>query len=208
MKIVDVNSVDTGNQSYKMAQAINLKYAPKHMSMSFISAPFSNYLKFPYMVKSVPKQPKWVRDWWDTADIIHGHGKWNRVSGFGIPLPDAVKVFHQHGRFGQGVTPEIITESDKINNFFRIVSTINLLTWVNNDESKWLPAPLNIKKFDEIKKKYYEPHDTIRIVHAPTLRRLKHTDLFLSIMEKIMKKSLSAQESISMKLLLMEFQKT
>ena len=60
--------------------------------------------------------------------------------------------------------------------------------WVNNDTSRWLPSPMNLKMFEEIKKKYYEPHDTIRIIHSPTLKKLKHTDLFLEIMGRIMKK--------------------
>jgi len=189
MKIVDVNSVDTGNQSYKLAQAINMKHAPKHMSISFITNPHANYLDFPYMVRKNTFQPKWVEDWWANADIIHGHSIWRRVTGFGVsPNPNAVKIIHQHGRFGQGVTPEEITKKDEDGRFFRIVSTINLIRWVGEDASRWLPAPMNIKMFDEIKEKYYEPHDTIRVVHSPTLKRLKHTDLFLSIMNKIMKK--------------------
>lgn len=189
MKIVDVNGVDTGNQSYKLAQAINMRYAPEHISISFIGDPHANYLKFPYMVKKVQKQPKWVTDWWANADIIHGHNLWRRVRGFGLNAnPNAVKVLHQHGRFGSDITPGYLARCDKKGKFFRIVSTINLLRYVGGDDSRWLPAPMDLKKFERIKEKHYEPHDTIRVLHSPTLRRLKHTDLFLKVMERIMKK--------------------
>lgn len=198
MKIVDVNNPDTGNQSYKVAQAINMTYAPKHVSVSFIRNPNSNYLNFPYMVRYKEPLKKWIKDWWSNADIIHVHNFPSIINAFrcaDLVKPDAVKILHQHciadtDKRGPyfGMTPEQVKRHDSDNRYFRVVSTINLLKWVGNDSSRWIPAPINISKMDRIKEKYYEEHDTIRIVHSPTNKEGKQTSLFLNVMEKIMKK--------------------
>jgi glycosyltransferase involved in cell wall biosynthesis len=185
MQIVDVNPSDTGGQSFKLAQAINLNYYPRHQSLSFIRG--NGYLDYPHMVKyneSWVSVPDWIVRYWGGADILHIHNKVRYSKGWASCKPNITIVMHQHGR-----VPWDTYALDQENSHYRIVSTINLLHYVFNDPSRWLPAPMRVKSLESIKRDNKDDHETIRIVHSPTMSgKRKNTDLFLKVMKKIQNK--------------------
>ena len=189
MNIVDSNSPDTGNQSFKMAQAINRH--TEHTSISFVNG--DNYLKFPYMVKYGTELAKgdWIQKYWNNADIIHIHNNMRRIKIWqpNISLLSG-KILHQHGRDPNLINLGInkIIDMDYTNKWLRVVSTLNLLPYVNHDPKYWIPAPMDISFFENLKKEYYEEHDTIRICQTATGLSCKRTDVFVAAMKKVMEK--------------------
>lgn len=131
------------------------------------------------------KGPAWITQWFQNADVIHIHKTEKVLSVWPKCNPKATRILHQHARVD---TPESAVKSDRINRTYRIVSTLNLLPWVQNNPDRWLPAPMDIEWFDNIKKKFYQHHDSIRICQTATKLAVKRTDLFIASMKKIMDK--------------------
>lgn len=61
-----------------------------------------------------------------------------------------------------------------------MVSTLNLLSFVGGDPSRWIPAPLDLGFYDGLKRANYmaptERDGEIRVAHSPTRRDYKGTD--------------------------------
>lgn len=184
MRIADITSADTGGQSYKLSKAIT---SLGHEDRSFISV--VDYLKYPYdILKSnviKAKAKKFVRQYLASVDIVHLHNKYRNLNGWGIINKDAKYLIHQHGRFPTNVDINEIYKADEIRNAYRVVSTLNLIKYVNNDYEKWIPAPFDIDYFTTLKLKNYKPSEKIRIAHSPTNRTYKNTDLVIQICNEI-----------------------
>jgi len=190
MKIVNINSTDTGGQCWRLSSAINKVYNGIHKSRWFLKE--TNYLQYPVDVlwKENNKYALWVAKFFETADVVHVHANWRRASGWFSFKERIGKIVHQHGRMGDDFKYQIpeILEKDKGAKQIRVVSTINLLAYVEFDLNRWFPTPIDMDWLSIIKRKNREPHDTIRIIHSPTMRKLKDTDLFISVMGQLQKK--------------------
>jgi hypothetical protein len=186
-----VNVKDTGNQCYKLSKAINETFTGVHESRAFTRK--QGYTKFPYdvqrrLVWAKEGFPDWIVKYWATCDIVHKHGKPGWEMGWPKANPHAGVLFHQHGRFGPGIKPEVIWAHDRERKQLRVVSTINLLSWVNNRIDRWFPPPMDIEWIDSLKTEAKKTYSTIRIVHTPTHRGRKHTELFLNVCKELRKK--------------------
>jgi glycosyltransferase involved in cell wall biosynthesis len=180
VNIVDVAKSDTGGQSYKMATLIN-RHTPHH-SESFVWA--KNYLNFPIMNQHANQFPEHIHAYWANADIIHIHNKWLYLSGWPSSNTKAIRIIHQHGR-KPNFSPKQLREIDKVKRSYRIVSTIPLLYWVGGDASRWMPTPIDINMFDKFQK---ANDNIIRVVHSPTNREIKGTEIFIKVMARITQK--------------------
>jgi len=189
LQIVNVNAPDTGGQCFRLSRAINIEYKGQHESRSFVRKQHKR--KFPYDVALLKVRsadgslPAWITRCWSTADVIHCHADWGRVQGWPMPSKKAGYVIQQHGRFATGVRCSDLRKLDRETNSLRIVSTLNLLKYVDDDATRWLPAPIDLVAYGRLSRRYRDRHDTVRVKHAPTSRELKHTQLFVEVMERI-----------------------
>lgn len=187
MKIINVNSADTGGQTERLSRMINREYKGIHESKGFVRG--LNYINYPTDVLYTGKLknlPMDIRKYWASADIVHMHNRWNRHTMWSKMKPDIGRIFHQHGR---SVKPlEELQTFDRKKQLIRVVSTLNLLRFVRDDPNRWFPTPVDLPFLQRMKKKYYVEHEPIFIMHSPTQRHLKHTDLFLDVMVKLKEK--------------------
>lgn len=191
MRIVNVNSQDTGNQCFKLSKAINETFPGLHESRAFTGQPSS--IAFEQDVAMDKRWqstafPKWITEYWLSADVIHRHAKWKRSAGWPPASLTAGRIIHQHGRYGSAIKLKAIQEADKRLKQIRVVSTLNLLAWVNNNFKRWFPPPMDIVRLDKIKRECQKTKDRLIIAHSPTQRERKHTNYFLYVMKEIRKK--------------------
>jgi hypothetical protein len=195
LKIINVNSPDTGGQCYRLSTAINETYKGIHESRAFVGG--VTYRKYPTDVlwnNSFSKSmPTWITTYWATADIIHAHAFWRRTRRWPKVNPKAGKILHQHGRFGSHTTPKMLQTQDRKNKAIRVVSSFNLLRYVNGNIDRWFPIPINLKMTRRIQRQCRDEHESVRIVHSPTNRGLKHTDLFIRTCKQLRRRYPSVQ---------------
>lgn len=190
LKIVNVSRKDTGNQCLKLSKAINGTFPGKHESRAFsrVGPTFTGFEQDVLWSPHWKKQgiPSWIVDYFHTANVIHRHAFWSWSKGWPPINRRAGRVLNQHGRFGQEYSREEIWEEDDRYRQIRVVSTLNLLDWVKGRRDRWLPPPMDIDKISAIVRKHRKKKkDEVVVAHAPTLRRLKGTDLFLEVMKDI-----------------------
>lgn len=189
MKIVNVNSPDTGGQCYRLSKAINETYPGIHTSRAFTKG--ETYRKYPVDVQWKKGWalgfPPWIKKFWETADIIHVHSFWKRADVWPKINGRAGRIMHQHGRFGR-VPVKYLREQDRRAGAIRVVSSLNLIHYVDGDTDRWFPIPVDLEMLDEIKKKNQIQDGKIRIVHSPTHRGRKSTELFLSVCRELEKR--------------------
>ena len=178
MRIADITAQDTGGQSFKLSRAIN-EYT-EHTSRSFCGS--SDYLDFPTDITHDTDQSI-IDEYLANTDIIHVHNMYRYANGWAPINPGAKWLIHQHGRPGQ-VDWGMVKLDDKKRGAKRFVSTINLLRYVDNNPERWIPAPIRLSDFDELKK-LYKKTDKIRIAHSPTNREYKNTNLLIEIVSRI-----------------------
>jgi len=181
MKIADFCAADTGGQSYKLTSAIN-KYTD-HKARSFVND--LNYIDFPYDILKGKNDFGFIKEYLMSVDIVHCHNKYRYANGWASINPKAKWVLHQHGRFPTDQDMQEVYNTDKQRGAYRVVSTINLLKYVNNDFSRWIPAPFDIAEMEMIKKLNFIPHEKIRLAHSPTNRKIKDTELLIQICSEI-----------------------
>lgn len=190
MKIVNVNRPDTGGQCYRLSIAINETYKGIHESRAFVGS--KTYRKYPTDIQwkdsFSESMPKWITTYWATADVIHAHAFWQRARDWPEFNPKAGKILHQHGRFGSHTTPKMLQDRDKKNRAIRVVSSFNLLRYVNGNIDRWFPIPINLRMMNRIQRQCRQNHESVRIVHSPTNRGLKHTELFIHTCKQLRKK--------------------
>jgi len=179
MRIATMQSADTGGQSYKIAKAINTY--TEHEARSFIK--IKDYINFPHDILFGEHDYEFVREYLLTTDIIHVHNKYRNLNGWGKLNPKARYVIHQHGRFPEGHLPQEFKDADRQRGALRVVSTLNLLNYVEFDFNRWIPAPFDVDNLLKLK----STHNTenVLIAHSPTRRDYKNTDLLIETVNRI-----------------------
>lgn len=178
MRIVNVTTGDTGNQSYLLSQAINEH--SRHKSRSFVRR---TYFEWPFDVVWRPEWqgdvPSWIKNYWQTADVVHLHNKWQRAK-YWAESPNAAYIVHQHGRWPDRDRYALELEVDQEREAIRVVSTPNLLPDVGWRLDRWFPRPMPMILPPKANWSY-PPH----IIQAPTVRSRKHTAVFLEVCEEL-----------------------
>jgi hypothetical protein len=178
MRIVNVTTGDTGNQSYLLSKAINEN--TRHRSRSFIR---QTYFEWPHDVMWRPewdgKVPKWIQKWWQKADIVHLHNRWQKAK-YWAASPHAGWVVHQHGRWPDRDRYALELDVDRERHAIRVVSTLNLLSDVGWRLDRWFPRP--IETILEPKMNWGSP---LHVIQAPTVKSRKGTAAFVSVMKEL-----------------------
>jgi hypothetical protein len=178
VKIVKVADQDTGNQSYKLAQAINAH--TEHRARAFVrSAPLGWPADVVWREEWGGRVPAWIQQYWAKADVIHVSGGWKKKNYWCPWQPNVAWVFHQHGRRGRSILNAEL-KVDRQRKAVRVVSTFNLLPYVNWDASRWVPSPMLI-----FYRKPFKKGGRLRIVHSPTVTADKQTREFKIVMEQL-----------------------
>lgn len=179
MKIVNVTAQDTGHQSYLLSQAINEH--TKHRSISCVRVePLGWPADVLYRDEWNGRFPQWIKDFWGNTDVIHTHW-WMKKNHWCPTKPKAGWVIHQHNARGGR---EAFLQTDKERKAIRVVSTFNLMPFVNWDFSRWFPRPINVYAKRDMRPGKWP----LLVVQSPTREESKQTDVFVKVMERLQQK--------------------
>jgi glycosyltransferase involved in cell wall biosynthesis len=179
MKIVNVTGQDTGNQSYLLSRAIN-EYTSHHSVSLVRSAPLGWPADVLYRDEWGNKIPEWIQTYWENADVIHTH--WWMAKNYWCPSKKGAGwVIHQHNTRGGKKRFRAVDDRRKA---IRVVSTLNLMPFVNWDFSRWFPRPVTVYAKQEIRRR----QGPLLVTHSPTSEVRKQTDVFVRVMERLQQK--------------------
>jgi hypothetical protein len=141
----------------------------------------THYFEFPNDIVWTPMTEPFIKELLRKADVVHLNNSFRAVSRFHINKP---MLLHHHGSMFRNNAVNMLGVA-KHHKMAQAVSTVDLLKPAP-DILRWLPSAYDIDELQRIgKANRREPDGRVRIVHAPTNRALKHTDLFLSIVQKL-----------------------
>jgi hypothetical protein len=141
----------------------------------------THYFEFPNDIVWTPMTEPFIKELLRKADVVHLNNSFRAVSRFHINKP---MLLHHHGSMFRNNAVNMLGVA-KHHKMAQAVSTVDLLKPAP-DILRWLPSAYDVDELQRIgKANRREPDGRIRIVHAPTNRALKHTDLFLSIVQKL-----------------------
>ena len=188
-KIADFCGQDTGGQSYKIAEA--MRRHTIHESHSFRLS--KDYIDFPVEYQFPLSSLQWrgIKGYLARIDIAHIHNYYHYKNKWGKINPEARLILHMHGR--PGLHWELWKAADKKMDGYRVVSTLNLLGYVDCDPSRWIPAPFDVDKLSKLRDEHYIDDDIFRIAHSPTNRNYKNTDLVFKTVSNLQKKGLKIE---------------
>jgi hypothetical protein len=139
----------------------------------------THYFEFPNDIVWTPMTEPFIKELLRKADVVHLNNSFRAVSRFHINKP---MLLHHHGSMFRNNAVNMLGVA-KHHKMAQAVSTVDLLKPAP-DVLRWLPSAYDIDELQRIgKANRREPDGRVRIVHAPTNRALKHTDLFLSIVQ-------------------------
>ncbi len=181
--VLQMANQDTGGQSHRIKEALGL-YSNKYYARNF--ALKTNYINYPTDIVYKRHDQKEVNNLLRDAYILHIHNKHEFYRIWGRTPKLIPNIIHQHGRICTPSQIKNLQNIDKTNRSLRVISTLNLLKWVNNDPLYWLPSPINLDLYDKLaKRSQNKENKKIRICHCPTNRKLKHTELFIETVNKL-----------------------
>ena len=185
MNIVNVTGQDTGHQSYLLSRAIN--ECTPHQSISFVRKAPLGWPSDVLYRDEWKRPPDWICDYWKSADVIHVH-RWSRKSHWCKPKKGNGWVYHQHGLQLNMRLRQANFDADKKHNALRVVSTLNLMPFVDWNIERWFPRP--IYTFARNMHMRTKSDGPLLICHSPTVvsrahRRRKGTDIFIDVMERL-----------------------
>jgi hypothetical protein len=142
-----------------------------------------NYMEFPADIVWRPgaKSAREVRELANAADVIHLNNSYTAYQKFRLAKP---ALLHHHGSLFRS-NPDHMLDVSKRSRFIQAVSTIDLQKPAP-DVLHWLPSAYDVEALhDYAQANRREPDGKVRIVHAPTNRSLKHTDLLIRAVEEL-----------------------
>jgi hypothetical protein len=138
----------------------------------------THYFEFPNDIVWTPTNEPMIKELMRKADVVHLNNSFRAVARFGLRKP---MLLHHHGSMFRG-SPESMMALAKAHRMAQAVSTVDLLKPAP-DVLRWLPSAYDIDELQRIgRANRREPDGHVRIVHAPTNRDLKHTDLLAKIL--------------------------
>lgn len=144
------------------------------------------YLQFPHHVATW--EWPFVERLVEAADLLHMHNhllprlaRWQKRK----PL-----VFNHHGTIFREDPAPNLAAADEFH-ALTVVSTLDLTIF--RPDIRWLPGPINVDWLASLRAKYYEPSERIRIVHAPTNRAVKDTELFIATIRALKARGLPVE---------------
>lgn len=144
----------------------------------------THYFEFPADIIWTRSTESQIRTLLREADVVHLNNSYRAVSRFGIRKP---MLLHHHGSLFRNNSDQMMATA-KNHKMVQAVSTVDLMRPAP-EILRWLPSAydvLTLNRYAEANRR--APDGRIRIVHAPTNRALKHTELFLKVVDRLKKK--------------------
>ena len=156
--------------------------AEKHGGLRIRSAHRAvQYFQFPTDLVWDRRTDPEVRKLADEADVIHLNNSYVAVQRLRIRKP---MLLHHHGSMFRN-NPKHMLQMAKHHKMLQAVSTIDL-TRPNPGLLHWLPSAYDVDALAEFGRKHArEPDGRVRIVHCPTNRELKHTELLIAAVKAL-----------------------
>lgn len=129
---------------------------------------------------------------WNEADLVHLHNfpeiRDRFDHGQRKPL-----VMHWHGTLFRS-EPERKYRMAAERGATQVVSTVDLLlSMPDGGKAHWAPQIVDVEKMREIRQARYTPADEIRVIHAPTDRRIKGTRAVQAAVRSLQRKGLNVR---------------
>jgi glycosyltransferase involved in cell wall biosynthesis len=164
---------DTGGQGARFVDAAR-RCAPELRLRSVAGS--TNYMHFPpgdrWDYKLIESLFRW-------ADVLHVKTTLSPYKQFDRGRSKPV-LLHHHGTAYREAPSRHLDEARHYG-ALTAVSTIDLLRFAPN-ESRWSPSPQDCDTLMARRRAEYVPSETVRVLHAPSSRRVKGTALFLEVM--------------------------
>lgn len=141
------------------------------------------YMDFPFDLLWGSADDALIRQLAREADVIHLNNSYAALNRLRIrrkPL-----LLHHHGTLFRKDPARML----KIARQIRAVSAVSTLdlTRPAPDLLHWLPAPYDVQGLRQLRDDTPPHRGPLRIVHAPTNREAKHTQLFLNVVKRLQK---------------------
>ena len=140
-----------------------------------------HYFDWPTDIEWAHNNERLIRDLMMSADVIHLNNSYRAVQRYHLRKP---MLLHHHGSMFRNNTAHMM-EMARRSRWVQAVSTIDL-TRPDPEVLHWLPTAYDIDGLRAFgRKNRREPDGRIRIVHCPTNRQLKATDLLIAAVDEL-----------------------
>jgi glycosyltransferase involved in cell wall biosynthesis len=119
----------------------------------------------------------------EEADLIHLNNSWVAYRRFHLRKP---ALLHHHGSMLRSDPPKIMATA----RHWRMTQAVSTIDLMRSDPKvlHWLPSAYDIDELQAFRTAHRrEPDGKVRIVHCPTNRKLKHTDLLVRVVAELEK---------------------
>ncbi len=138
----------------------------------------THYFQFPNDIEWTPVNEPEIKRLLREADVVHLNNSFRAVARFKLRKP---MLLHHHGSMFRA-NPANMMALAKAHRMAQAVSTVDLMR-PDPEILRWLPSAYDIDELERIgEANRRDPDGRVRIVHAPTNRDLKHTDLLAQIL--------------------------
>lgn len=174
---------DTGGVNWQITQAFA---GEKDWSVHSVISAF-NYIGYPhdrlFDIHDLSRQ-------WVAADVVHLSHQFYRLRKIErLRLPRRPEVIHYHGTgFRENADDHI--RHQRAHKAIGLVATLDL--WLlAPTETTWLPCPYDLSALATLRNSLCEPlrasqsHETVKVAHAPTARKIKGTEAFLAAVQRL-----------------------
>jgi glycosyltransferase involved in cell wall biosynthesis len=139
------------------------------------------YFDFPADIAWTRKNEREISRLIEASDVVHLNNSYRAAMYFRIRKP---MLLHHHGSLFRNNTRTML-QTAKARRMTQAVSTIDL-TRADPEVLHWLPTAYDIRELQRVAKlSRRKPDGRVRIVHAPTNRALKHTNLLIAVVNEL-----------------------
>ncbi|MEP6989442.1 MAG: glycosyltransferase [bacterium] len=181
--VLQATTYDPGCSAYRLHNAINL--SSPHAS-AFVrygdDNPHCSWRQF-----DGHDAAPLVRAMVAQADVVHSHMDY-AVLELAQTSWRGVLVHHYHGSEGTTRNPQTLVRNARDAELGAIQIGARLYHLRFSDRMRWLPIAIPVERYARIARVMraeLTPGHVFRVAHSPTLRRLKGTDVFLGVCERL-----------------------
>lgn len=170
--------VSSGEDSGGVGNALKRAF-DKHTDWNVRQVRFNdNYLRYPSDITLDADNLSLVDVLFEQADVIHFMERWFGERRY-AKWDDKAKIMHHHGTIFRS-DPNPLMRQAEAYGAMSVVATLDLMTVAPPGELRWMPNPIDIEYMANIRAAHYQPTQRPLVVHAPTGREKKGTDVWLT----------------------------
>lgn len=177
------NGADTAGIGGRLAKAFKRHGGRDWALRSMVATYDTTYIKYP---QDVPWSQPQLERLYDSADVVHIHSTLFAHDAYDAGQGKPTVLMHHGLKTGQPDRPDFfeMVQMARAIGAVQVGSTLDLSIY--QPEVAWLPAPYDLGQLRAIRAASppRDP-DIIRIVHAPTNRRIKGTEAFIDLVSEL-----------------------